>query len=96
MASEVEIFGRRYTLRSEAGEEHVKQVAEMVDARMREVAGAGLAVSPLQAAVLAALHLASELQRAEAETARLAAHVEARAEALNSRIRSLVPEVSRS
>ncbi|MBI5446000.1 MAG: cell division protein ZapA [Deltaproteobacteria bacterium] len=91
MALEVEIFGQRYAVRSEAGEEHVRQVAEVVDAKMREVATSHPAGSALQVAVLAALHLASEVVTAEAETRRLAAEVDARAEALASRVAAVSP-----
>jgi cell division protein ZapA len=93
MALEVEIFGQRYSVRSEADEEHVRQVAKLVDERMREVARSHPAGSALQVAVLAALHLASEAVAAQDETGRLWAEVDARAAALVSRLARLEPVV---
>jgi cell division protein ZapA len=86
MAHEVEIFGQRYAVRSEADEEHVRDVAGLVDAKMREVALNNPTGSPLQIAVLAALHLASEAAAVEVKTRRVLAEVDARAEALVSRL----------
>jgi len=59
----VEIFGQRYPLRSEAPEGYVREVAGFVDRTMREVAERTGAVSALQVAVLAALHIAEEYIR---------------------------------
>ncbi len=60
----VEIYDQIYHL---AGQdtEHIRALAEMVDARMRAVAAQGRTVDSLRVAVLAALNLADELSRAE-------------------------------
>jgi cell division protein ZapA len=60
----VEIYDQTYHL---AGQdtEHIRGLAEMVDARMRAVAAQGRTVDSLRVAVLAALNLADELSRAE-------------------------------
>ncbi|RLA92607.1 MAG: cell division protein ZapA [Deltaproteobacteria bacterium] len=60
---EVEIFGQRYPLRSDAPEGYVREVAGFVDQKMREVAERTGAVSTLQVAILAALHIAEEYIR---------------------------------
>ena len=59
----VEIYDQTYPL---AGQdtEHIRGLAEMVDARMRAVAAQGRTVDSLRVAVLAALNLADELSRA--------------------------------
>jgi cell division protein ZapA len=44
--------------------EHIKRLAEQVDAKMRAVAAQGRTVDSLRVAVLAALNLADELARA--------------------------------
>ncbi|MBI5016734.1 MAG: cell division protein ZapA [Deltaproteobacteria bacterium] len=88
MAYEVEIFGQSYSLRSDAEEEHVRRVADLVDLKMREVASGSRSVSTLHIAVLAALDIASEYMHTEARAERLAAEVEARAEAMARRITS--------
>jgi cell division protein ZapA len=96
MAYQVEIFGQTYALRSDADEEHVKSVAGLVDSKMREVASGSRSVSTLQIAVLAALDLASECMRAEAEVRRLTLAVEGRVEAMARQIASTTPETCSS
>jgi len=66
---EVEILGQIFSVTSEDGEEHVREVAERVDRTIREISAAK-PMSSYTAAVLAALNIASEcqkLQRANAE-----------------------------
>lgn len=59
----VTIFGKHYTLRSDADPKAVEQLALDVDSRMREAASAGGAAGADRIAVLAALNLAEELNR---------------------------------
>jgi cell division protein ZapA len=91
MAYEVEIFGQAYSLRTDAEEEHVRRVADLLDLKMREVASGTRSVSTLQIAVLAALDIASEYMHTEARAERLVAEVEARADAMARRIASASP-----
>lgn len=60
----VEIYDQTYHLSGQDAE-HVRALAEMVDARMRAVASQGRTVDSLRVAVLAALNLADELSRAD-------------------------------
>jgi cell division protein ZapA len=60
----VEIYDQLYHLSGE-DEEHIRGLAELVDARMRAVAAQGRTADSLRVAVLAALNLADELSRAE-------------------------------
>lgn len=64
---EVEIFGQRYPLRSEAPEDYVREVAQLVDSTMKKVAERMGALSSLQVAVLAALYIADEYIKREKE-----------------------------
>jgi len=66
----VEIYDQTYHL---AGQdtEHIRRLAEMVDARMRAVAAQGRTVDSLRVAVLAALNLADELSQAGGADAKL-------------------------
>ena len=59
----VEIYDQPYHL-SGQDVEHIRGLAEMVDARMRAVAAQGRTVDSLRVAVLAALNLADELSEA--------------------------------
>lgn len=70
----VSIYGQRYTLRSEADPDQLREVAADVDARMREAAGLGGNLGADRIAVLVALNLADELVRERD------AHAEERAE----------------
>jgi cell division protein ZapA len=60
----VEIYDQTYHL-SGQDVEHVRQLAERVDAKMRAVAAQGRTVDSLRVAVLAALNFADELSQAE-------------------------------
>ena len=59
----VNIYDQSYHL-SGQDTEHICQLAECVDAKMRAVAAQGRTVDSLRVAVLAALNLADELSRA--------------------------------
>jgi cell division protein ZapA len=58
----VEIYDQTYHL-SGQDTEHIRRLAELVDARMRTVAAQGHTVDSLRVAVLAALNLADELSQ---------------------------------
>jgi cell division protein ZapA (FtsZ GTPase activity inhibitor) len=58
---EIEILGRRYSLRSERPPEHLHAVAAYVDERLLEVSGGRPTLVQRDHAILAALNIASEL-----------------------------------
>jgi cell division protein ZapA (FtsZ GTPase activity inhibitor) len=58
----VNIFDQLYSLRSSKGEEHVRQMAQIVDERMRQIAAHTTTFELSRIAVLAALNIADELQ----------------------------------
>jgi cell division protein ZapA len=81
-AISVEIFGQTYALRSDFPEEVVRDVAQYVDGKMREVAASTKTVNTLHVAILAALTIAQDclqerkeknefLKRVEENTKRL-------------------------
>ncbi len=60
----VEIYNQTYNILSRDGEAaHIKQLAEFVDKRMREITAGTLTVDSLKVAILAALHIAEELHQ---------------------------------
>ena len=59
----VEIYGQIYHLSGQDAE-HIREIAEQVDSKMRAVAAQGRTVDSLRVAVLAALNLADELSQA--------------------------------
>ncbi len=64
----VEIYGQIYHLSGQDAE-HIREIAEQVDSKMRAVAAQGRTVDSLRVAVLAAVNLADELSQANQSTA---------------------------
>ena len=62
--TEVRIFGATYHVRGEDETGHLQQLADVVDGKMREVAGHLAGADTARVAILAALNLADELSRA--------------------------------
>lgn len=60
-AAEVEIFGAVYHVRGEQNPERLREVAGVVDRRMREIAQQVNTVDTAKIAILAALNLSDEL-----------------------------------
>ncbi|MFB3818208.1 MAG: cell division protein ZapA [Candidatus Methylomirabilales bacterium] len=79
-ATEVLIFGERYTLRSEDGADFLQRVAAYVDGKFREVAKGGPGLAPSKVAVLASLNIADELFKRDEAARRREARVLARIE----------------
>lgn len=62
VAIDVSIFNQTYRLRSQTGEEHVRQIANLVDERMRQISAHITTHDVVKIAVLAALNIADEMQ----------------------------------
>lgn len=82
----VEILGNEYVLRSEAGEERVREVAELLNQRLGEVQAVHKTSSTLAAAILAALNITNELLQLRDEQEKLFQEIEAKTERLLSMI----------
>jgi len=78
----VEIFGQRYPLRSEAPEEYVREVAQLVDQTMRRVAERIGPAPSTQVAVMAALYIADEYIKNEREIERIRKRLKEKVERL--------------
>jgi cell division protein ZapA len=63
----VVIYNQTYSLRSEHGEDYIKELAALVDRRMNEIARATMTVDSLRVAILAALQIADELHQLRQE-----------------------------
>src|SRR5216110_3367522 len=59
----VEIYDQAYTVRSDGDSEYLKELAEYVDQRMREISSGTLTVDSRKVAILAALYIADELHQ---------------------------------
>jgi cell division protein ZapA len=58
----VNIFDQIYSLRSPKGEAHIRQIAQVVDERMRQISAHTTTFELSRIAVLAALNIADEMQ----------------------------------
>ena len=67
---EVDIFGGTYHVRAEKNPDHLKGLADLVDSKMKEVAGRVATVDTTRIAILAALNLADELVQSQADRER--------------------------
>ncbi len=59
----VEIYNQTYSIRSDGDNDYILSLAEYVDRKMREISSGTLTVDSLKVAILAALHIADELQQ---------------------------------
>src|SRR5204863_6538586 len=59
----VEIYDQAYTVRSDGDPEYLKELADYVDKRMREISSGTLTVDSRKVAILAALYIADELHQ---------------------------------
>ncbi|MBZ0155699.1 MAG: cell division protein ZapA [Alphaproteobacteria bacterium] len=64
---EVHILGQKYLIKGDAPPEHIQQLAEYVDAKLREVYQTSAHITPLKASILASLNIADELYRLKSE-----------------------------
>ena len=85
----VEVFGQKYSVRSDEDRQHLEQVAELVDRHMREVAGSSKVISTTKVAVATAMNLASEFYRYRQE-------IDARQAALRERVDQLIEIIDRA
>ncbi len=69
----VKILGNEYTIRSEAKETYIQEIAEYVNSKMQEISSSLSTSKPLQIAVLAAVHIADELFQIKQELSKLEA-----------------------
>lgn len=66
-STSVEIFGSVYSVRGEQDDEYLKEVAALVDEKMRSIAKAVKTVDTAKIAILAALNLADDYMRGQRE-----------------------------
>lgn len=61
--TQVEIYGRSYTILGDAGEEYTRQLASYVNQKMQEIAKQTSTISTVNLAILVALNIADDLFR---------------------------------
>ena len=90
----VRIYGAEYPVRSHEDVNRIKEVAEYVDKKMREVDQNVRVDSSLKVAILASLNIAHELFDYRDETERIRIKLEEKIKELNSRIEQQLSEKS--
>ena len=83
---EIKVFGQTYTVKSDAGEDHVQEVARYVNEKMEEVLKKTKSVSTLNVAILTALNIADDLLREKEKRRALVREIEAKSKDLAEKI----------
>ena len=65
---DVEIFGQRYTLRSDSDDAYTRQLAAFVDQKMNELSASARGVELSKLAIFAAVNIAHELLQLKKQT----------------------------
>ncbi len=88
----VEIFGSVYYVRGDNDTESLRQLAGMVDAKMREIAKHVTTVDTAKIAILAALNLADELSKAKDQQQGERVELREKVEALTAQLEQSLQE----
>lgn len=83
---EIKVFGQTYTVKTDADESHILEVARYVNEKVDEVLKKTKSVSTLNVAILTALNIADDLIRERAKRIALLKEVEARSKGLVEKI----------
>jgi cell division protein ZapA len=73
---EIKVFGQTYTVKTDAEEDHIQEVARYVNEKMDEVLKKTRSVSTLNVAILTALNIADDLLREKKGRAALLREIE--------------------
>lgn len=79
---EVYILGQKYTIKGDAPEEYIQELAGYVTAKIKEVSDNSPTITPLKASILAAINIADELHKLKAEQENIAKSIEEKTVAL--------------
>ena len=83
-STEVYILGQKYTIRGDAPEEYIRELASYVDKKLKEVYNASPNITPVKASILAALDIADELFKMRIQQEEETRHIEEKAATLAS------------
>jgi cell division protein ZapA len=89
---EVEILGQKYTIRSEASPEYVRELAAHVEQRATEIRGGSAGQDPARLLALASLYITDELFRLRDERAEADRDASARLGALRDLLEAAVTD----
>lgn len=83
---EIKVFGQTYTVKTDAEEDYIQEVAKYVNEKMEEVLKKTKSVSTLNVAILTALNVADDLLREKEKRTALLREVEAKSRDLVEKI----------
>lgn len=83
-STEVFILGQKYTIRGDAPEEYIKELASFVDKRLKDVYQSTPNITPVKASILASLDIADELFRLKRQQEELTRDIEEKADILST------------
>jgi cell division protein ZapA len=83
---EIKVFGQNYTVKTEAGEEHIQEIARYVNEKMDEVLKRTKSVSTLNVAILTALNIADDLLKEREKRITLLREIEVKSKDLAEKI----------
>jgi len=83
-STEVFILGQKYTLKGDAPEEYIRELASYVDTKLKEVYKATPNITPVKASILAAIDIADELFKIKNRQDEITTNIEKKAATLAS------------
>ena len=83
---EIKVFGQTYTVKTDAEEDHIQEVARYVNEKMDEVLKKTRSVSTMNVAILTALNIADDLLREKERRIALLQEVETKSMELAEKI----------
>jgi len=83
---EIKVFGQMYTVKTDAEEDHIQEVARYVNEKMNEVLKKTRSVSTLNVAILTALNIADDLLKEKEKRAVLLREIEMKSKDLAEKI----------
>jgi cell division protein ZapA len=83
---EIKVFGQTYTVKTDAEEDHIQEVARYVNEKIDEVLKKTRSVSTLNVAILTALNIADDLLREKEKRMALLREIEQKSEDLAEKI----------
>jgi cell division protein ZapA len=87
----VEIYGQEYKIRGDTDPEHMAEIAQYVDARMKEVAKGAPVGSLAKIGILAALNIADELFKERAEKMKMQEDIGSATDRMRRKLEEIVP-----
>jgi cell division protein ZapA len=83
---EIKVFGQTYTVKTDAEEDYIQEIAKYVNEKMEEVLKKTKSVSTLNVAILTALNIADDLLKEKGKRIALLQEIEAKSKDLVEKI----------